>query len=164
MASLEQPETHTTKWQYFHLGASCRDLGKKRQHVLSVEKNSFSRPKLVPYLIFSSLGNHRFFLGPLISSRPSRSSGVITKDEDESFPISDSPIQRWMNQSYGYSFQQNCLPPTHLYELLSMIDHMLIYVHDYYVLDLSLLYYIIKHRGKYLDEMISWLQWLYNFT
>jgi hypothetical protein len=56
------------------------------------------------------------------------------------------------------------LPPTHLHELLSMIDHMLIYAHDYYVLDLSLLYYIIKHRGRYLDEMISWLHWLYDFT
>jgi hypothetical protein len=59
-----------------------------------------------------------------------------------------------VDQACGYSFQQDCLPPTHLHELLSMIDHMLIYAHDYYVLNLSLLYYMIKHRGRYLDEMI----------
>jgi hypothetical protein len=45
-----------------------------------------------------------------------------------------------------------------------MIDHILIYSHDYYVLELSLLYYRIKNRGRYLDEMISWLHWLYDFT
>jgi hypothetical protein len=56
------------------------------------------------------------------------------------------------------------LPPTHLHEFHFMIDYMFIYAHDYYVLDLSLLYYIIKHRGRYLDDMINWLHWLYDFT
>jgi hypothetical protein len=45
-----------------------------------------------------------------------------------------------------------------------MIGCMLIYAHDYFVLDLSLLYYMIKHRGRYLDEMSRWLHWLYDFT
>jgi hypothetical protein len=45
--------------------------------------------------------------------------------------VCGSPIQRWVDQACGYSFQQDCLPPTHLHELLSMIDYMLIYAHDY---------------------------------
>jgi hypothetical protein len=45
-----------------------------------------------------------------------------------------------------------------------MIDYISIYAHDHYVLDLSLLFYIIKHRGRYFDEMINWLHWLYDFT
>jgi hypothetical protein len=56
------------------------------------------------------------------------------------------------------------LPPTHIHEFHFMIDYMFIYAHDYYVLHLSLLYHIIKHRGIYLDEMINWLHWLYDFT
>jgi hypothetical protein len=40
---------------------------------------------------------------------------------------------------------------------LSMIimDYMSTYAHDYYVLDLSLLFHMIKHRGRYLDEMMN---------
>jgi hypothetical protein len=37
----------------------------KGKHVLSMEKYSFSRSDVVPYFIICSLGNHRFFLGPL---------------------------------------------------------------------------------------------------
>jgi hypothetical protein len=47
---------------------------------------------------------------------------------------------------------------------LSMIDHILIYAHDYYVFELYFLYYIINNRGRYLDETINWLHWLYDFT
>jgi hypothetical protein len=77
-----------------------------------------------------------------VSSQSSESSDHVSEEEDEPSSICGSPIQRWMDQACGYSFQQDCLPPTHLHELLSMIDHMLIYAHDYYVLDLSLLYYM----------------------
>jgi hypothetical protein len=96
-------------------------------------------------------------------------------DEDEPSSTYSSPLQRWIDQSCGYtfrqddqadgfSFQQDFLPPTHLHEFYFMIDYMCVYTHDYYVLDLSLLYYMIKHRGRYFDEMIKWLHWLYDFT
>jgi hypothetical protein len=46
-----------------------------------------------------------------------------------------------------------------------MINYMSIYAHDHYVLELSLLYYMIKHTGIYLEEILSrWLHWLYDFT
>jgi hypothetical protein len=57
----------------------------------------------------------------------------------------------WMIRVDGYSFQQDFLPPTHLHEFHFTIDYISIYAHDHYVLDLSLLFYIIKHRGRYFD-------------
>jgi hypothetical protein len=45
-----------------------------------------------------------------------------------------------------------------------MIDYIFIYSHGHYMLDLSLLFYIINHMGRYSDEMINWLHWLYDFT
>jgi hypothetical protein len=72
----------------------------------------------------------------------------VSEEENEPSPICGSPIQIWMDQAYGYSFRQDSLPPTHLHEFLSMIDHMLIYAHDYCVLELSLLYDMIKHREE----------------
>jgi hypothetical protein len=63
-----------------------------------------------------------------------------------------------MIRGLGFSFQQYFLPLAHLHEFHYMIDYMFIYAHDYYVLHLYLLYYMINHRGIYLDEMMNtWL-------
>jgi hypothetical protein len=76
---------------------------------------------------------------------------------DEPSSTWDSPIQRWIDQECGCSFQQDFLPPTHLHQFHLMIDYMSIYAHDHYVIELSLLYSMTKNRGRYLDEMINWL-------
>jgi hypothetical protein len=76
----------------------------KRQNVLNEEKDSFSRPKFVPYLISSPLGNHGVFFGSIISSQLSRSSGFLSKGEDEASSICDSPIQRWIDHACGSPF------------------------------------------------------------
>ena len=65
----------------------------KRNHVLSVGKDSFSTPELVP----PSLGNHMVFLGSLISSQSSKIGGILSEDEDESYFICGSPIQKWID-------------------------------------------------------------------
>jgi hypothetical protein len=83
VANPEKSETHTTEKQFFILGifqgfadeeATCFECG----------KYYFSIPELVPFLISPSLGNHRIFLGSLISSQPSRSRGILSEDEEES--------------------------------------------------------------------------------
>ena len=53
----------------------------------------------------------------------------------------------------GFSFEHDFLPPTHIHEFYFMIDYMCVYTHDYYVLNLSLLYYMIKH-GR--DTLMRW--------
>jgi hypothetical protein len=62
-----------------------------KQHVLGVQKYSFSRPKLLPYLISPSQENHGVFLGSLISLQYSRSSGHAHKEENEVSFIHGSP-------------------------------------------------------------------------
>jgi hypothetical protein len=122
------------------------------------------------------MGNQQVSLGFLILSQPSGSSDFLSEDEDESSSTYGIPLQKWIDQACGYtfwqddradgfSFQQDFLPPTHLHEFHFMMDYMSTYAHDYYVLDLSLLFHMIKHRGRYLDEMMNkWLHWLYDFT
>jgi hypothetical protein len=92
-----------------------------KKHVLGILKDSFSRPELVPYLL-PPQGNHGVLLGSLISSQFSGSSGHDDKEENEPSSMRSSPIQRWVDQACGYSSQQDFLPPTHIHELLSMID------------------------------------------
>jgi hypothetical protein len=56
------------------------------------------------------------------------------------------------------------LPPISM-SFISFHDYISMYAHDYYVLNLSLLYCMLKHRGRYLDEMMNiWFHWLYDFT
>jgi hypothetical protein len=61
------------------------------------------------------------------------------------------------NQDCGFSFQQDFLPPTHLHEFYFMIDYIFIKANDYHVLELTLLFHMIKHRGKCLCSIIRWL-------
>ena len=142
----------------------------KRQH--------FSRPEPVPYLIYSSHGNHGVFLGSLMSSQSSGRNNHANWDEDKPSFTYGMPLQRWIDWSCGYpfrkdfrndhncdcSFQQDFLPPTHLHEFYFMIDYMFICAHDYYVLELYFVFHMIKHRGKCFHPMIRWLHWFYDFT
>jgi hypothetical protein len=83
VAIPKKSETHSTKKQYFHLRDFCRDLWINKLHTFGFGEDSFSRPKVVPYLISPSQGIFRVFLGSLISSQSSGSSGVIKEDEDK---------------------------------------------------------------------------------
>jgi hypothetical protein len=46
------------------------------------------------------------------------------------------------------------LPPISM-SFISFHDCIYIYAHDHYMLDLSLLFYIINHMGSYFDGMIN---------
>jgi hypothetical protein len=173
VACPKQSKVHSTKRKYFHVETLGKDLQTKKRRFLSLTEEFFS--KVVPYPISPFLGNRRVFFGSLILSHPSGSNDLLSEDEDEPSSI---PLQRWINQAcgyackqelqddrdYGFSFQQDFLPPTHLHEFYFMTDYMSFYAHDFYVLDLSLLFHMIKHKGKYLRSMIRWLLWLYHFT
>jgi hypothetical protein len=96
----------------------------------------------------NTLTSYTIFFESLISSQSSGSNGALSEDDDEPLSMCSSPIQRWIDQACGYSFHQDFLLPTHPHEFHFIIDYMFICAHGYYVLDLSLLYYIIKHRGR----------------
>jgi hypothetical protein len=167
-----QSEVHSKKKNFCHIGDSHEDSHMKKQCFSS------SRHEPVLYLISSPWVEHGVFLSYLTSSQSSGSNDCVNEDEDEPSITYVSPLQRWIDQASGYacrlefqgdrdccfSFQHDFLPPTHLHEFYFMIDYMFIYVHDYYALDLSLLFQMIKHREKCLRPMIRWLHWLYDFT
>jgi hypothetical protein len=66
--------------------------------------------------------------------------------------------QRWTWQDF--------IPPTRLHELDSDFSNDIIYVvtHDIFVLDLSLFWFTMKHKGRYQGTLLDWLHWLFDYT
>jgi hypothetical protein len=66
--------------------------------------------------------------------------------------------QRWTWQDF--------IPPTYLQELDFEIPDDVIYVltHEIFVLDLSLFWFMMKHKGRYQGELLDWLHWLFDYT
>jgi hypothetical protein len=105
MARPNQSEVHTTKHKYFHVETLGKDLQTKKIRFLSLTKDFFS--KVVPYPVSFCLGNHRVFFGYLVLSQPSGSSDILSEYEDEPSSMYNSPLQRWIEQSCGYTFKQD---------------------------------------------------------
>jgi hypothetical protein len=98
VAFPKQSKVHTTKQNYFHVETLGRDLQTKKRCFL-IPTEEFSS-KVVPYPIFSCLGNHRVFFGTLFLSHISGSNDLLSEDEDEP---SYSPLQIWIDQARGYA-------------------------------------------------------------
>jgi hypothetical protein len=58
------------------------------------------------------------------------------------------------------------IPPTRLHELDSDFsdDMMYILTHDMFVLDVSLFWFMMKHKGRYQGALLDWLHWLFDYT
>jgi hypothetical protein len=67
-------------------------------------------------------------------------------------------FQRWTWQYF--------IPPTRLHELDSdsFDDMMYILTHDIFVLDVSLFWFMMKHKGRYQGALLDWLHWLFDYT
>jgi hypothetical protein len=92
------------------------------------------------------------FAGPLSQfSEPCISHDLFLK-WIESFP------QRWTWQDF--------IPPTRLHELDFEIFNDMIHVltHVIFVLDLSLFWFMMKHKGRYRGMLLDWLHWLFDYT
>jgi hypothetical protein len=65
--------------------------------------------------------------------------------------------QRWTWQYFD--------PPTRLHELDSDLsdDMMYILTHDIFVLDVSLFWFMMKHKGRYQGALLDWLHWLFDY-
>jgi hypothetical protein len=66
--------------------------------------------------------------------------------------------QRWTWQYFD--------PPTRLHELDFEIpdDMICILTHDIVVLDVSLFWFMMKHKGRYQGALLDWLHWLFDYT
>jgi hypothetical protein len=58
------------------------------------------------------------------------------------------------------------VPPTRLHELDPDFSDDMIYVltHDIFVLDFSLFWFMMKHKGRYQGALLDWLHWLFDYT
>jgi hypothetical protein len=67
-------------------------------------------------------------------------------------------FQRWTWQDF--------VPPTRLHELEFGTPDDVIYVltHDVFVLDFSLFWFMMKHKGRYQGALLDWLHWLFDYT
>jgi hypothetical protein len=61
---------------------------------------------------------------------------------------------------------QDFVPPTRLHELDSNFSggKMYILTHDMFVLDVSLFWFMMKHKGRYQGALLDWLHWLFDYT
>jgi hypothetical protein len=66
--------------------------------------------------------------------------------------------QRWTWQYFE--------PPTRLHELDFQIpdDMTCILTHDIIVLNVSLFWFMMKHKGRYQGALLDWLHWLFDYT
>jgi hypothetical protein len=76
------------------------------------------------------------------------------------------PFLKWIKY---FSFRltwHGFIPPTHLHELDFVISDDMIYIltHDIFVLDLSLFWFMMKHKGRYRGTLLDWLHWLFDYT
>jgi hypothetical protein len=66
-------------------------------------------------------------------------------------------FQRWTWQDF--------IPPTRHHELdIGTFDNMMyILTHDMFVLDVSLFWFMMKHKGRYQGALLDWLHWLFDY-
>jgi hypothetical protein len=66
--------------------------------------------------------------------------------------------QRWTWRDF--------VPPTRLHELEfgTPDDVMYVLTHDVFVLDFSLFWFMMKHKGRYQGALLDWLHWLFDYT
>jgi hypothetical protein len=75
------------------------------------------------------------------------------------------PFLKWIEYFPHRWTWQNFIPPTRLYELDFEIFDDMIYIltHDIFVLDLSLFWFMMKHKGKYHRTLLDWLHWSFDY-
>jgi hypothetical protein len=66
-----------------------------------------------------------------------------------------NPIQIWIEKSHGNVSWHNFVPPSHPHEIDSILGSILVVIrtHDCFMLDMFLLWFVIKHKGRILDLM-----------
>jgi hypothetical protein len=115
------------------------------------------QPSTKPLSILSLILEREDVLGNQFTGPLSRFSEPYTFHD----PFSDRIeyfSQRWTWQDF--------VPPTRLHELDSdsFDDMMYILTHDIFVLDVSLFWFMMKHKGRYQGALLDWLHWLFDYT
>jgi hypothetical protein len=80
--------------------------------------------------------------------------------------IFHDPFLKWIEYFPQRWTWQDFIPPTRLHELDFDFSDDMIYIvtHDIFVLDLSLFWFMMKHKGRYQGTLLDWLHWLFDYT
>jgi hypothetical protein len=75
------------------------------------------------------------------------------------------PFLKWIEYFPQRWTWQDFVPPTRLHELDFEISDDMIYVltHVIFVLDLSLFWFMMKHKGRYCGTLLDWLHWSFDY-
>jgi hypothetical protein len=75
------------------------------------------------------------------------------------------PFQRWIECFPQIWNWQDFIPPTRLHELDFEIFDDMIYTltHDIFVLDLSLFWFMMKHKDRYRGTLLDSRHWLFDY-
>jgi hypothetical protein len=135
------------------------------KQALSWDKNCFLRYEFTfSHSPISLLGNHKVFFRFLII--PSQAlENDETKDDPSSYHI---PIQVWIEKSCGYMYWHGFVYLSYPNELDFIFFYGVVFIptHDHFMLDISLIWFITERKVRifYLDEMLGWFYWLYDYN
>jgi hypothetical protein len=80
--------------------------------------------------------------------------------------IFHDPFLRWIEHFPRSVTWHDFVPPSRLHELEFTIFDDVIHVlaHVFFVLDLSLFWFMMKHRGRFYVILLGWFHWLFDYT
>jgi hypothetical protein len=80
--------------------------------------------------------------------------------------IFHDPFLRWIEHFPKGVNWHDFVPPSRLHELDFTISDDTIHflTHVIFVLDLSLFWFMMKHRGRYYETLLGWFHWLFDYT
>jgi hypothetical protein len=80
--------------------------------------------------------------------------------------IFHDPFLKWIEHFPQRWTWQDFIPPTHLHELEFDFSDDMIYIvtHDIFVLELSLFWFMMKHKGRYQGMLLDCIHWLFDYT
>jgi hypothetical protein len=75
------------------------------------------------------------------------------------------PFLKWIEHFPQRLTWHDFIPPTHLHELDFVISDDTIYslTHDSFVLNLSLFWFMMKHKGRYCGALLDWFHWSFDY-
>jgi hypothetical protein len=76
------------------------------------------------------------------------------------------PFLKWIEQFPQRLTWHDFIPPTRLHEIDFVISDDTIYslTHVIFVLNLSLFWFMMKHKGRYCGALLDWIHWLFDYT
>jgi hypothetical protein len=111
----------------------------------------------------------RFFLFPSQTSNCEKFQGSQPSDSlsQSVRPLTfHNPFLTWIEHSPKSMTWHDFVPPSLLHELYFMISDDIVHslTHVICVLNLSLLWFMMKHRGRYCETLLAWFHWLFDYT